>query len=133
MAFMVVKHLNPIGAMKAFIRPNFNLCMEECLTTLKEIYDKNVTLMNKHFDIYRDSRQKTNSHPFCLITDDTITMWKVFTVQWLFDLRFWRPQQSFLVMKIFWVLQKYLKSNQLWKNKVNHTLCWLWIISFVVL
>ena len=28
MTFKVVKQINPIGAMKAFTKPNFNLCIE---------------------------------------------------------------------------------------------------------
>ena len=34
MTFKLVKQLNPIGAMKKFTKPNFNLCMEEHLTFL---------------------------------------------------------------------------------------------------
>ena len=40
MAFKVVKQLNPIGAMQTFMKPNFNLCMQERLTILKKIRDK---------------------------------------------------------------------------------------------
>ena len=34
MTFKIVNKLNPIGAMKIFTKPNFNLCMEELLTIL---------------------------------------------------------------------------------------------------
>ena len=34
MTFKVVKQLNLIGAMKTFMKPNCNLCMEERLTIL---------------------------------------------------------------------------------------------------
>ena len=34
MTFKVVKHLNPIGALKTFTKPNCNLYMEERLTIL---------------------------------------------------------------------------------------------------
>ena len=36
-AFKVVKQLNKIGAMKKFTKPNCNLCMQESLTTLKNL------------------------------------------------------------------------------------------------
>ena len=42
MTFRVVKQLNPIGSMKTFTKPNFNLCMQERLTILKKICDKRV-------------------------------------------------------------------------------------------
>ena len=35
MTFRVIKQLNPIGAMKTFTKPNYNLCMQERLTILK--------------------------------------------------------------------------------------------------
>ena len=35
MTFKVLKQLNPIGAMKIFTKPDFNLCMQERLTILK--------------------------------------------------------------------------------------------------
>ena len=30
MTFKVVKQLNPVGAMKKFMKPNVNLCIREC-------------------------------------------------------------------------------------------------------
>ena len=45
LTFKKVKRLNPIGAMKTFTKPNFNLCMEECWTILKNLRDKRVTIM----------------------------------------------------------------------------------------
>ena len=35
MTFKVVKELNPVGSMKIFTKPNFNLCVEERLRILK--------------------------------------------------------------------------------------------------
>ena len=53
MTFKVVKYLNPIGAMKIFMKPNFNLCMEEHLMILKKLRDKRVMVVNKNSEIYR--------------------------------------------------------------------------------
>ena len=47
MTFKVVNQLNPIGAMKTFTKPNCNICMEKCLTILKKLREKRVTIMNK--------------------------------------------------------------------------------------
>ena len=52
MDFNVVNHLNPIGAMKSFRKPNCNICMEERLTIPKNICDKRITLMNRNWEIY---------------------------------------------------------------------------------
>ena len=38
MTFKVVKQLNQIGAMKIFMRPNSNICMQERLTILKKLH-----------------------------------------------------------------------------------------------
>ena len=62
MTFKVLKQLNLIGAMKTFTKPNFNLCMQECLTILKMIRDKSVTEMNKNLEIYGACRHKTCFH-----------------------------------------------------------------------
>ena len=70
--FKVVKHLNPIDAMKPFTKSNCNLCMQERLTILKNILDKRVTVMNKNLDIYGDCKHKTTFRRFCLSTDDPI-------------------------------------------------------------
>ena len=70
MMLKVVKQLNPIGAMKTFMEPNCNLCMEECLTILKNIFGKRVTIMNKNSEIYGACRHKTAFHRFCLSSDD---------------------------------------------------------------
>ena len=40
MPFKVVKQLKPIGAIKTFTKPNFNICMEEHLTILKNYPEK---------------------------------------------------------------------------------------------
>ena len=40
MPFKVVKELNLIGAMKTFTKPHCNICMEERLTTIKKIREK---------------------------------------------------------------------------------------------
>ena len=62
MTFKVIKQLNPIGAMRTFMKPNCNLCMQECLMILKMLLDKHVTVMNKISDIYRACRHKTCFH-----------------------------------------------------------------------
>ena len=59
MTVKVVNQLNPIGAMKTFMKPNCNLCIEECLTILKKLHDKRVTILNKNLEIYGACRHKT--------------------------------------------------------------------------
>ena len=82
MTSKVVKQLNPIGAMKTFTKPNFNLCMQERLTILKKLREKRVTVMNKNSDIYGACRHKTTFRPFFLSTDDP-----VFTGEWVGPLK----------------------------------------------
>ena len=72
MTFKVVNQLNPIGAMKIFLKHNCNLCMKERLTILKKLCDKRVTVMNKNLKIYGSCRHKTNFPLFCLSTDDPV-------------------------------------------------------------
>ena len=74
MTFKVVKQINPIGAMKTFTKPNCNLCMEERLTILRNIYDKRVTIMNKKLEIYGACQHKTTFCQFFQSTDDSILM-----------------------------------------------------------
>ena len=77
MTFKLVKQLNLIGTMKKITKPNFNLCMQERLTTLKNLRDKRVTIMKKNSDIYGACRHKMTFHRFFLITDDPIVNgWK---------------------------------------------------------
>ena len=72
MTFKVLKQIYPIGAMKTFTKPNCNLCMQKCLTILKKIREKRVTLMNKNSEIYGACRHKTTFHRFFLSTDDPV-------------------------------------------------------------
>ena len=72
MTFKVVEWLNLIVAMKTFTKPNLNLCIEERLTILKKLRDKNVTIMNKNSSIYGGSRNKTTFHRFFLSNDDPV-------------------------------------------------------------
>ena len=72
MTFKLVKQLNPIGIMKTFTKPNFNLCMEERLIIPKELRDKHVTVMNKNLEIYGACRHKTTFRQFFLRTDDPV-------------------------------------------------------------
>ena len=51
MTFKVIKQLNPIGAMKTFTKPNYNLCMQEHLTILEMLSDKYFTVMKKKLEI----------------------------------------------------------------------------------
>ena len=48
MSFQVARQLNPIGAMKSFMKPNCSLFLEERLTLLLKLHDKNITIMNKN-------------------------------------------------------------------------------------
>ena len=72
MTFKLAKQLNLIGKMKIFMEPNYNLCMEELLTILKNLHDKRVAIMNKSSEIYGACRYKTTFYRFCIITDDPI-------------------------------------------------------------
>ena len=72
MTFKVVKQLKPIGAMKKFTKPNCNLGMEERLTTLKNLRDRRVTIVNNNSEIYGACQRKTTFHRFFLSTDDPI-------------------------------------------------------------
>ena len=49
--FKVVNQLNPIGAMKTFTKPNYNLCMEERLMILRNLRDKRVTIMKPSYEV----------------------------------------------------------------------------------
>ena len=64
MKFKVLNQLNLIGAMKAFTKPNCNLCMEERLTILKELCEKCVTDMNNNLEICRPVNKKQLSINF---------------------------------------------------------------------
>ena len=72
MTFKVVKHINPIGAMKTFTKTNCNLCIQERLKILKNLRDKRVTVMNKNSEIYGACRHKTTFRRFCLSTSDPV-------------------------------------------------------------
>ena len=97
MTVKVLKQLNPIGAMKTFTKHNFNLCMEERLTILKNIRDKRVTVINKNSEIYRASRHNMTFHEFCLSTNDSVfNRWKVGPLKEFSNLINWNFQQLFL-------------------------------------
>ena len=81
MAFKLVIQINPIIAMNSFMKRYCNLCAEENLSILKNLHEKNVTLMNKKLEIYEACRHKTTFHRFFLSTDDTINGWKGYIVQ----------------------------------------------------
>ena len=68
----VEEQLKPIGTMETFTKPNCNLCIEECLTILKNLCEKCVTVMNKDSEIYGACRHKTTFHRFLLSTDDPV-------------------------------------------------------------
>ena len=72
MTFKVVKHLKPIGAMKTFTKPNYNLCMQERLTIPKNLRDKHVTFMNKNSEIYGACWHKTTFYRFFLSPNATV-------------------------------------------------------------
>ena len=59
MTFKVLKQLNPIVPINLFMKPNCNLCLEECSTILKRLREKRVTIMNNNLDIYGACRHKT--------------------------------------------------------------------------
>ena len=72
MTFKVVKHINPVGTMKTFTKPNVNLRMEERLLIPRNLRDKYFTVMNKNLDIYGDCWHKTTFRLFFLSTDDPL-------------------------------------------------------------
>ena len=72
MTFKEVKQINPIGAMKTFTKPNYNLCMKELLTILKKVRDKCATIMNKNSETYGVCRYKTTFRRVFLSTDDPV-------------------------------------------------------------
>ena len=49
MTSKVVNHLNMIGTMKTFTKPNCNLFMEERLTIPKKLCDKRVMVTNRNW------------------------------------------------------------------------------------
>ena len=77
MTFKVVNQINLIGTMKSFKKPNCNIFIEGRLTVLKNLHDKNVTVMNKNLEIYGACRHKLNFRRFCLSTDDPVNGLKV--------------------------------------------------------
>ena len=74
MAFKVIKQLKPIGTMKTFTKPNFNLCMEERWTILKSYVTNVSRLWIELGDIWGLSAQNKFSLIF-LSTDDPIFIW----------------------------------------------------------
>ena len=62
MTFEVLNQLNPIRAMILFTKPNCNLFMEELLAILKNLHDKNVTLVNNSSEIYWAYRHNSTFH-----------------------------------------------------------------------
>ena len=68
----LVNQHKPIGAMEIFLKPNFNLCMEERSTILKKIRDKHVIIMNNNLEIYGACRHKATFRRFCLSNDDPV-------------------------------------------------------------
>ena len=70
--FKGIKQLNLIGALETLTKTNCNLCMQECVTILKKLCDKCVTVMNKNSEIYGASRHKTTFYRFCLSTDGPV-------------------------------------------------------------
>ena len=72
MKFKAVNQLNPIGAMKSFSKPNYNICIQEHLTVLKKLCNKRVTLMKNNQYIYRAFWHKKAFHVFFLNTDDPV-------------------------------------------------------------
>ena len=58
MMLKVVNNINSIVEIKSFMRANWNLCMDECLTVLKKLSDKHGTLINNILEIYRSFCKK---------------------------------------------------------------------------
>ena len=58
--------------MKTFTKSNCDICMQECLTILKKLREKRITVMNKNLEIYGACRHKATFHQFCLSTDDPV-------------------------------------------------------------
>ena len=64
MAFKLLNHINMIRSMKSFTKPDYNIFMEKHIMILKTLRDKNVTLMNKHLDIYMSCQHKLTFRRF---------------------------------------------------------------------
>ena len=98
MLFNVVNHLNLIGTMKTFTKPNCNLCMKEILTILKNLRDKSVTVMNKNSAMYGACQLKRTFHKCFLFRFKRVKSlgrWTYFS-----NIRTWTHQRSFLIVKI---------------------------------
>ena len=72
MTLKVVRHINLIGEMKTFTKPNYNLFMEKRLTNLKNVCEKCVTVMNKNPEIYGACHNKIIFRQFFLSTQDPV-------------------------------------------------------------
>ena len=71
--------------MKTFKKPNCNLCMQACLTIMKNIRDKHFTVMNEKSEIYGPCRHKTTFHWFWLSTDDPVfNGWTGYSIKGIF-------------------------------------------------
>ena len=64
MIFKQAKQLNHIGAIKIFMKPNYNLGREECSTIPKYIGDKYITLTRGTLEIRGALCHKTSFHQF---------------------------------------------------------------------
>ena len=62
MVLKLVKHTNPIGAMKIFTKTDFNICMEGRITILKNVPDRYGTLMNNTLENYGSYWHKTTDY-----------------------------------------------------------------------
>ena len=72
MAFKLVKQINPIGVMKTFTKPNFNLFMEERLTIPIKLREKRAMFIIRNSGIYGSWRHKKTFRKIFLSTDDLV-------------------------------------------------------------
>ena len=122
MTFKAVYFLKQIGSMKTFTKPNYNLCTERRLKSLKRYVTNATQLGTIIWRFMGTAGTKRLSIDFSsalmikFLRGKGVRPLKGFSNLWT-----WTHQQSFLMLKIF------LKSIQLWKSKLNQTLCWIWI------
>ena len=119
MTFKVIKQLNLIGVMKKFTKPNCYLCMQECLTILKMLRDKRVTVMNKNLELYGACRHLTTFHRFCLaLMIPFLTGERVRPLKGFWNIMTWNCQCSFLNIG-----NNFQRLSTMKKLKLNRTLC----------
>ena len=100
---------------------NLLVCFKSKYLSIIHIYHQCLSISLTKFGIgalFHACQYKTNFHRFCLSTDyPVLTGERVSTLNGFSNISIWTCQQSFLILKTF------LKINQLWKTKLNCSLC----------